>query len=224
MEKDYLKNHTRIVKTYDISKESYLEVNKNPKVKKLKRSVALWERKIANKRNYENHKLSKTIVQNYDIIALENLNIRGMSKIFGPQVLDLGLSDLVGKIKYKADIQCKLVVQVDRFFPSSKLCNCCGCKNTNLKLSDRTWTCESCGTELDRDINAAKNIEKEGLRLILDAGRDISLPSNTEAKARFQEELSSRLALKDLSQRPDGRDGESQKEVVEKLTIGEFNT
>ncbi len=213
IEKDYLKNHTKIIKRYDISKEDYLEVSNYPKVKKLKRSVALWERKIANKRNYENHKLSKTIVKNYDIIALENLNIRGMSKIFGPQVLDLGLSDFVGKIKYKADIQGKLVVQVDRFFPSSKLCNCCGCKNTKLKLSDRTWTCESCGKVLDRDVNAARNIEKEGLRILL-AGRDISLPSDTEAKARFQEELSSRLALKDLSQRPDGRDGESQKEVV----------
>ncbi len=193
-EKTYLEEHTSIVKNYSMEREFYDKVN--IKAKKLKERLARVERKIANKRSYENHKLSKTIVRYNDIIVLENLNILGMSKLYGRQVLDLALSDLVGKIKYKADIQGKLVLQVDRFFPSSKLCHCCGHKHTKLKLSDRTWTCESCGTELDRDVNAAINLEAEGLRILIEkikAGEDMPaafIPM--EAKNRLIEEFSSR--------------------------------
>ena len=54
---------------------------------------------------------------------------------------------------------------IDRFYPSSKLCNNCGWKNTQLKLCDRKWTCPDCGLELDRDFNAADNVKDEGIRI-----------------------------------------------------------
>ena len=68
-------------------------------------------------------------------------------------------------LKYKANWYNREIIEIDRFFPSSKKCNNCGNNNDDLKLSDREWICPSCGTHLDRDINAAINIKNEGIRL-----------------------------------------------------------
>jgi len=68
--------------------------------------------------------------------------------------------------KYKAEWNDKEIVKIDRFFPSSKLCNSCGWVNQNLKLDMREWTCPSCKTKLDRDLNASKNILEEGIKII----------------------------------------------------------
>jgi len=69
-------------------------------------------------------------------------------------------------LEYKANWNDKKIVNIDRFFPSSKTCHCCGYINQNLKLDIREWTCPSCKTVLDRDLNAAKNILKEGFKII----------------------------------------------------------
>ncbi|RPH74766.1 transposase, partial [bacterium] len=73
-----------------------------------------------------------------------------------------GWSELIRQLKYKARWAGKTFVQVDRFFPSSMKCSHCGEINSDLTLSERTWTCPSCGTRLDRDVNAAINIQREG--------------------------------------------------------------
>jgi putative transposase len=70
-------------------------------------------------------------------------------------------------LEYKAEWNDKQIVKIDRFFPSSKQCNCCGWINQNLKLDIREWTCPSCKTKLDRDLNASKNILKEGIKISL---------------------------------------------------------
>jgi putative transposase len=69
-------------------------------------------------------------------------------------------------LNYKLERAGKILIKIDRFFPSSKKCHCCQSYNKTLSLSDRTWTCDSCGSVLDRDINAAINIKSEGLRIL----------------------------------------------------------
>ena len=81
-------------------------------------------------------------------------------------ISDAGWSSLVAMIVYKAEMNDKTVVKVDRYYPSSKTCSVCGWKNESLSLADRSWTCLECGTKHDRDVNAAVNILSEGLRVL----------------------------------------------------------
>ncbi|MCQ2151383.1 MAG: transposase, partial [Bacteroidales bacterium] len=81
-------------------------------------------------------------------------------------ISDAGWSSLVAMIVYKAEMNDKTVVKVDRYYPSSKTCSVCGWKNESLSLADRSWTCPECGTKHDRDVNAAVNILSEGLRVL----------------------------------------------------------
>jgi putative transposase len=81
-------------------------------------------------------------------------------------VSDAGLGEIRRQLAYKATWRGRVLVAIDRFYPSSKTCSACGEIHHGLKLSDRHWRCESCGSEHDRDINAAMNIRREGLRLL----------------------------------------------------------
>ena len=81
-------------------------------------------------------------------------------------ISDASWSKFIELLSYKAQWNDKNIVKIDRFFPSSKTCNCCGYINQNLDLSVREWTCPSCNTKLDRDLNASINILKEGYKLI----------------------------------------------------------
>jgi putative transposase len=81
-------------------------------------------------------------------------------------ISDASWSKFIELLTYKAEWNDKNIVKIDRFFPSSKTCNHCGYINQNLDLSIREWTCPSCNTKLDRDLNASKNILNEGYKLI----------------------------------------------------------
>ena len=98
------------------------------------------------------------------MIYLEDLNVKGMMKNrhLSKSIADVSWGEFVRQLKYKATWNGVSIVQIGRFEPSSKLCSECGLKNSNLKLSDREWVCNGCGRIHDRDINAAKNIEKIG--------------------------------------------------------------
>jgi len=113
------------------------------------------------------HKVSNQLVSNYDIICLEDLNVKGMVKNhkLAKHISDASWGTFVRLLEYKADWNDKQIVKINRWYPSSKTCCECGWINQDLNLSMREWTCKN-GHKLDRDLNAAKNILKEGLRSI----------------------------------------------------------
>lgn len=125
-----------------------------------------WIDKRNNKLDDFLHKISYTIVRNHQNIFMETLNIKGMmqNKKLAPKLQAISISKFISMIKYKCHWNNRNFIQVDTFFPSSKLCNVCKEKYEELTLDIRTWTCPHCNTEHDRDINAAKNILYEGLK------------------------------------------------------------
>ena len=133
---------------------------------KQKRKVAAVHEKIRNQRRDFLHKLSRKLANGYDVIGVEDIDMRAMSKSlhFGKSVSDNGFGMFRTMLGYKLEKQGKELVKVDRFFPSSKRCSKCGKIKEDLTLSDRIYRCE-CGCELDRDVNAAINIRMEAARL-----------------------------------------------------------
>ena len=129
---------------------------------KQKRKVAKLHEHIANCAKDFNHKLSRKLVEEYDFLAFENLNVEGMKQNhhLAYSVSDVRWSQLLNFIRYKCEWYGKIFRQVDRFYASSKICSECGTYHKDVvnSLSVREWTCPDCGTYHDRDINAAKNI------------------------------------------------------------------
>lgn len=135
---------------------------------KQKIKVAKIHEKIANQRKDFLHKQSRQITNGYDAVCIEDLNMHGMSQAlnFGKSVADNGWGMFAAFLSYKLQEQGKLLVKIDKWFPSSKTCSACGAVKKDLTLSDRTYHCESCGIALDRDYNASVNIKNEGMRLV----------------------------------------------------------
>lgn len=124
--------------------------------------VAKYYRSISNQRNDFLHKLSTHLVRNYDVICLENLNVKGMEQNhhLARAIQGAAWSEFVRQLEYKSEWYGKNILFIGRFEPSSKLCHKCGYINQDLKLSDREWVCPVCGEHLDRDVNAAINIKE----------------------------------------------------------------
>ena len=137
----------------------------NSSEKQRRKTARIYE-KIANSRIDNLHKISHQLISDYDIIALEDLNIKGMVKNhkLAKHISDASWGTFVRLLEYKAEWNDKQVVKIGRFYPSSKTCCECGWINRDLNLSVRGWICKN-GHVLDRDLNAAKNILKEGLKI-----------------------------------------------------------
>ena len=134
---------------------------------KQKRKVAKTHEKIANCRKDALHKLSRQLANNYDAVAVEDLNMRAMSQglNLGKATMDNGYGMFVVFLKYKLEEQGKQLIVIDKWYPSTKTCSCCG--NTKpMRLSDREYVCPECGLVIDRDINAAINIRNEAMRML----------------------------------------------------------
>ena len=123
---------------------------------------------IANQRNDNLHKLSYEIANHVDIVCVEDLDMKALSnKGFGNGLatLDNGYGLFLKYLEYKLNDRNKQFIKVDKYFPSTKTCSCCGNIVKSIPLSQRTYFCDVCNTSIDRDINAAINIKNEGLRL-----------------------------------------------------------
>ncbi len=136
---------------------------------KQKHKIAKISAHVANQRADFLHKLSAAITKQYDLISVENLNMSNMAQSLhlGKSTLDNGYGMFISMLRYKQVRKGHYFVEIDKWYPSSQLCQC-GYKNPITKdLSVRMITCPSCGRTYDRDINAAINIDKEGLRLYM---------------------------------------------------------
>ena len=129
--------------------------------------VAKCHEKVSNCRKDWLHKRSKELADSWDYICVEDINLRGMagSLRLGKSTNDNGFGMFREFLKYKLADRGKVLVKIDKWFPSSKMCHVCGAINKELTLKDRTWTCE-CGAIHDRDVNAAINIRSAGIALI----------------------------------------------------------
>ena len=134
--------------------------------KKQKKRVALCHEKIRNQRKDFQHKLSAGLTESFDAVCVEDLNLKGMAGglHLGKGVHDNGYGLFLSMLEYKLEERGKYLIKVDRYFASSKICSVCGNKKEELSLSDRIYYCE-CGNRMDRDVNAAVNIMKEGKRI-----------------------------------------------------------
>ena len=158
--------------------------------------LAKLHEKIKNQRKDFQHKLSRKIVNENQVIISEDLNVKGMLKNhkLAKSIQDASFSSFCNMITYKANEQNRQYVKIGTFYPSSKLCHCCGFKYKGLKLDERFWICPICGEKLDRDENAAINILNEGLRILSrdtvgSAGNDKSLkPVDTGLNTNLEQE------------------------------------
>lgn len=153
-----------IKKLAKLSKQHSKKKANSKNKEKARIKLAKCQEKIANIRKYWNHCLSKQLSNNYDFVFIEDLNISAMQKLWGRKISDIAWYQFTTFLNYKMINKGKYCLKIDRYFPSSKTCNHCGYKKEDLSLSDRSWVCPNCGDVHDRDLNAAKNILKEGLK------------------------------------------------------------
>ena len=133
---------------------------------KARRIVARQHQKVAHQRADFLHKLTISVVRQHDAICIEDLSLKGLGRTnLSKSVYDAGLGQMRQMLTYKAAWQRKHLVVIGRFYPSSRLCDACRTLNDALTLSDRVWVC-TCGAIHDRDLTAARNIRREGLRLL----------------------------------------------------------
>lgn len=156
----FRKNQTKLAKA-----QRHLSRKKkgSSRYNKQRVKVAKVHETIVNQRNYFIHNMTTSLVKKFDIIATEDLNVAALKKTnLGKSVSDAGWSEFVRQLDYKCLWYGKTFVKIDRFYPSSQICSCCGHKDGKKALDIREWVCSNCGTNHDRDLNAAVNILVKG--------------------------------------------------------------
>jgi putative transposase len=147
--------------------------------------AAVVHRKFADQRRDFQHKLSTTIVGQYAAVWIEDLSLKGLARTkLAKSFTDAAFGEFFRQLKYKSLWNHKHCIQIDRFFPSSKMCGDCGAINNGLTLSDREWDCD-CGSHHKRDFHAACNIKDEGLRKLAAGQAGESKRSGRQCQTRY---------------------------------------
>ncbi|WP_296210735.1 IS200/IS605 family element RNA-guided endonuclease TnpB [Psychrobacter sp. UBA3480] len=158
-----------LAKRREVAKTDQRKLSDSKNYQKQKLKVAKVYEKITNARKDFLHKLSFSLIKNHDVIAIEDLNVKGMVKNrkLAKAISDSSWSSFTTMLAYKSEWYGKTLVKIDRWFPSSKTCSGCGHLLTKAEwpLSVRSWNCPSCLQENDRDLNASINILNQGLLL-----------------------------------------------------------
>ena len=141
---------------------SRCEKTSHHRIERRKDLERLHER-IRNRRDDWQWKTCRELCERYSVICIEDLNLTGMTRLWGRKVNDLAFGSFVQKLEHTASKVGTEVVKVDRFYASSKTCSVCQHVNERLSLSDRHWVCPKCGTSHDRDLNASVNILRQGI-------------------------------------------------------------
>jgi putative transposase len=133
--------------------------------------VARAHARVREARQYALHALTTRLVREFSVIAIEDLNVRGLARGRGARAIqDAAFGELRRQLRYKSEWYGALLLEVDRWYASSKHCSMCRFRLDELQLDQRVWKCPKCGTSHDRDINAARNLLTQGVRQL--AGRD----------------------------------------------------
>ncbi len=148
-----------------LSKKFKKGVPQSKNYKKQQQKVAKIHYKIACIRKDSLHKLTTYLAKNHSEVVIEDLNVSGMSKNhkLASAILDGGFYEFRRQLTYKCEWYGSLLTVADRFYPSSKTCSSCGIKKMTLKLSERTFNCESCSFSCDRDLNASLNLRNKSV-------------------------------------------------------------
>ena len=171
---------------------------------KFRKLIAKVHERVSNTRQDFLHKLSRKLVDKSQVIVVENLNVKGMvrNRKLSKAISDVGWGMFVNFLAYKLERKEGKLVEIDRFFPSSKKCSCCGHVVDELPLDIREWDCPACGTHHDRDENAASNIRTEGIRIIaMDGGNPVPAsracvrPDNRKVKGQRAMKLEAHTPL-----------------------------
>ena len=167
-EKKLKREQKKLSRRGRLAKDSGKKLSDSKNYQKQKKKVAKIHNKIRNKRKDFINKLSTEIINSHDIICMEDLNIKGMLKNhkLAKSISDVSWSEFRRQLEYKANWYGRIIVKVPTFYPSSKTCSSCGNVKKKLLLSERTYHCECCGLEMDRDYNASINILRKGLEML----------------------------------------------------------
>ena len=165
----YIEKYEKRIKR--LQKELSRKEKQSKNYYKCKQRLAILYSKLANARKYYQHKITKEITDNYDIISMENLNTKNMimNTKLSKSISDASFSEIIRQIKYKSQNKGKYMYQVDTYYPSSQICSRCGNQDSKYKdIQYRNYECKICKNNLDRDFNASVNIMFEGLKQYMD--------------------------------------------------------
>ena len=195
---EYLKQS--LIKLQKLSKKHSKKQKGSKNKEKERIKLARLHEKISNQRLDFLHKLSSKLISENQAICIEDLNLQGMSKLWGRKINDLSYYTFIQMLNYKSEWNGKVIIKIGRFDPSSQICSHCGYRNHNLKLSDRSWICPNCNSKLDRDINAAINIRDFGFNQYLIVPQELRDFKPLERKALAKKGRKKFLSETDLDE------------------------